>query len=350
MEDSPPPFTPRAEAPPQTKSSGNIGYIVVLLLVALVAGIFGVMLGARVGGASSTAPEGFQEVLIDGETTAQQKIAAIPINGVIMESMGTGGSVSQVKKTLRALKKDESVMGILLIIDTPGGGVTASDRIYHELLEFKRETKLPIHSLFLDVAASGGYYVAMASDHITAHPTTVTGSIGVISKFFNFSEAMDKVGISVNVVKSLNSKGEVSFKDMGSPYRPMRPEERELLQGLITEMWERFTEVVAAGRENKLSLEEVRKLADGRVFTGKQALELKLVDSVGYSEEAYAKIREAAGAENAKIVSYRKEPGLAEMLGLSSELAPPESARLASLRNLLREQTGFLYLWSAGGL
>lgn len=303
------------------------------------------------GGVSSVAKLQLQEVLVDGKADAEKKIAAIPIKGVIMESMGAGpGTVTQVKNTLKALKDDESVVGVLLVIDTPGGGVTASDRIYHDLLEFKKDSELPIHSVFLDVAASGGYYVAMASDHITAHPTTVTGSIGVISKFFNFTEAMDKVGVSVNVVKSLNSQGEVSFKDIGSPYRPMRPEERKLLQGLITEMWERFTEIVAAGREGKLTADEVKKLADGRVFTGKQALDLKLVDAIGYSEDAYAEIRKAAGHEDAKIVSYRKQPGLAQALGLSVQTSDRGGLQLEAAAQILREQTGFLYLWTAGGL
>lgn len=324
------------------------------ILVALIFGIFGLAFGLIAGGAGNAVDSrfGLKEVLVDGEADAEKKIACIPIQGVIMESMGSGpGTVSQVKNTLKLLEDDESVVGVLLLIDTPGGGVTASDRIYHDLLEFKKSSKLPMHSLFLDVAASGGYYVAMASDHITAHPTTVTGSIGVISKFFNFSEAMDKVGVSVNVVKSLNSQGEVSFKDIGSPYRPMRPEEEKLLQNLITEMWERFADVVAAGRDGKLKPEQVRKLADGRVFTGKQALELKLVDAVGYSEDAYREIRKAAGSEDAKLVSYRKEPGLAQLLGLSvsgpGELA---NSRLSLAQELLTEQTGFLYLWTAGGL
>jgi len=318
-------------------------------LIALVFGFFGLLLGTVVGGLGGSSSESsLREVLLDGEAAAEKKIAAIPIKGLIMESMGSGpGSVSQVKKTLKALEKDESVVGVLLVIDTPGGGVTASDRIYHDLSEFKKESKLPIHSIFLDVAASGGYYVAMASDHITAHPTTVTGSIGVISQFFNFSDAMDKVGVSVNVVKSLNSQGEVSFKDIGSPYRPMRPEERALLQGLITEMWDKFTQVVADGRKGKLSPEQVKKLADGRVFTGEQALKEKLVDSVGYMEDAFAKIREASGHEKAKIVSYQKEPGLAELLGLSAMIQEPGEARMA--RELLAIRGGFHYLWTAGG-
>jgi protease IV len=352
MEESTPGFKPLKE--PTAKSKSSAIWIVILIAVACFMGFMGLVFGVAVGGAAGGAQvSGLQEVLVDGEADAEKKIAAIPIQGVIMESMGAGpGTVSQVKKTLKAIEKDDSVVGILLVIDTPGGGVTASDRIYHDLLEFKKESKLPVHAIFLDVAASGGYYVAMASDHITAHPTTVTGSIGVISKFFNFTEAMDKIGVSVNVVKSLNSEGKVSFKDMGSPYRPMNPEERKLLQGLITEMWERFTDIVAAGREGKISPEEVKKLADGRVFTGQQALELKLVDSVGYAEDAYKEIRKAAGHDDAKIVSYRKEPGLAQVLGLSAstDIYDITGPQLGLVKKVFAEQSGFLYLWTAGGL
>ena len=337
----------------QTKSAlnpatGCIG----ALLIALVFGFFGLIFGTAIGslGSGGSPEQGLKESLLDGETTAEKKIAAIPIQGMIMESMGSGpGTVSQVKKTLKALKDDESVVGVLLVLDTPGGGVTASDRIYHDLMEFKKESKLPIHSVFLDISASGGYYVAMASDHITAHPTTVTGSIGVISTFPNFSGAMDKVGVKMNVIKSLNSKGEVSFKDIGSPYRPMRPEEEKLLQGLITDMWDRFTEVVGEGRKGKLSPEEVRKLADGRVFTGEQALEAKLVDSVGYMEDAYAKIREAAGHEDAKIVSYQREPSLADLLGFSASAQQRGLDELRVAQEFLSSKGGFLYLWTAGG-
>ena len=339
----------------RVRRSGGVkplAFIASLLVIAFMAGVLGLILGSVLGGAGSgSSPSGLQEKLVDGKAEANKKIAAIPIQGVIMESMGAGpGTVTQVKRTLKAIKKDEDVVGVLLVVDTPGGGVTASDRIYHDILEFKKETGLPVHSVFLDVAASGGYYVAMASDHITAHPTTVTGSIGVISKFFNFTEAMDKVGVSVNVVKSLNSQGEVSFKDIGSPYRPMREEERELLQNLITEMWERFASVVADGRQGKLTAEQVKELADGRVFTGSQALELKLVDAVGYSDDAYAEIHKAAQAEDAKIVSFQKEPGLAQLLGFSVSHQDFDLNNLSQVGQLLRTQSGFFYLWSAGGL
>ncbi len=327
-------------------------WVVLLALIATVffSGTCGIAAGAgATAGSNDNKPSKMKESLVDGKPEAVKKIAVITIEGMIMESMGTGpGTVSLVSSSLKAIEEDENVVGVLLAIDTPGGGVTASDRIYHDLAEFKKRTKLPIHAVFYDVAASGGYYVAMAADHITAHPTTVTGSIGVISKFYNVSGAMDKLGVSVNVVKSLNNEGKVSFKDMGSPYRPMTPEERKLLQGLITEMWVRFTDVVIEGRQGKMKPEKIRELADGRVFTGRQAKAAGLVDAVGYRDDVYKAIREAAKSPDAKIVAYKKEPGLKEILGFSSHVTSPESLTAHAARQFFSDQASFLYLWTAG--
>jgi protease-4 len=319
------------------------------LAVAFLSGTLGLALG-YLAAAPTDGTTSVQETHVDGDREATQKIAMVVVEGMIMETMGSGGSVTKVARALEAIEKDDSVVGVLLAIDTPGGGVTASDRIYHDLLSFKKKTGLPVHAMFYDVAASGGYYVAMSADHITAHPTCITGSIGVISKFYNVTEAMDKVGVSVNVIKSLNSKGEVSFKDMGSPFRPMTPEEKALIQGLITEMWDRFTEVVIAGRKGKLEPQKIKELADGRVFTGKQAKAVGLVDVVGYKEDAYKAIREAAKAPNAKIVSYQKQPGLKEMLGLVAATRGDEASLDSKALRLLSEPGGFLYLWTAGDL
>jgi protease-4 len=321
-----------------------------LLAIALFFGTCGAVAGAGLGHHEDDDPYKMRETLIDGEKTQEKKIAVITIEGMIMETMGAGGTVNHVYHSLKAIEKDKNVVGVLLAVDTPGGGVTASDRIYHDIKEFKERTRLPVHAMFYDVAASGGYYVAMAADRITAHPTTITGSIGVISKFYNVSGAMDKLGLSVNVIKSLNSKGKASFKDIGSPYRPMSPEERALIQGLITEMWNRFTSVVIAGREGKMKPQRVKDLADGRVFTGAQALKEGLVDAVGYKEDAYKALREAAKQPDAKIVSFDKEPGLREMLGFSSAMAGSESMTSRAARQLLSDQASFLYLWTAGSI
>lgn len=323
--------------------------IVVLFAIVFFSGSCGMVAGVAAGSGEPQKKHKMKESLVDGEAAETKKIAVITIEGLIMESMGAGpGTVSLVRDSLKAIEEDKNVVGVLLAIDTPGGGVTASDRIYHDLVEFKKKTKLPIHAIFYDVAASGGYYVAMAADRITAHPTTVTGSIGVISKFYNLSGAMNKIGVSVNVIKSLNHQGKVSFKDIGSPYRPMTSEEKELLQGLITEMWERFTTVVIEGRKGKIKPEKIRELADGRVFTGEQAKAVGLVDAVGYREDVYKAIREAAKEPEAKIVRYKKDPGLKEILGLSSQVGTPESLTAQAARQLLSDQASFLYLWTAG--
>ena len=322
--------------------------VVCLLALALIFGSCGMVAG-RVT-ASESDGSGLKETLIDGKAKAEKKIVRLTIEGMIVETMGAGGTVSKINAVLKKIEEDKDVVGVLLAVDTPGGGVTASDRIYHDLLEFKKRTKLPVHAMFYDVAASGGYYIAMSADHITAHPTSITGSIGVISKFYNVSEAMDRIGVSVNVIKSLNSKGEVSFKDMGSPFRPMTPEERKLIQGLITEMWDRFTDVVIAGRKDKMDPDKIRQLADGRVFTGEQALKVGLIDAIGYKEDAYKALRDAAKSPDAKIVAFEKEPGLKEIIGLDEAVRAPQASLAAEAMRLLNDQNGFLYLWTAGGI
>ena len=233
------------------------------------------VLVVAVGGKDEVGVKGFSATLVDGEKDEEDFVAIVPVQGMIMEPPSDNpgkGSLGSMVKLLKQLDKEEHLKGILLVVDSPGGGVTASDRMYEELKHFKDTKKIPVVAVFEDVAASGGYYVAMASDHIMAHPTTITGSIGVISHFFDFSELMGKMGVQENTIKSLNWEGKESFKDIGSPYRKMKPEERKLMQAMITEMWERFTTVVAEGRKGKLTLEEVRKLADGRVFSGGAAL------------------------------------------------------------------------------
>lgn len=340
---------PRAPSPAPGRSRWRSwGLGLVSLLVLALSWSCGVAVG-RWGGDAGLSQSGLRPRLWDGSEKAEKTIVVLPIEGMILETMGQGGTVSQVSRRLKAIEKDSSVVGVLLAIDTPGGGVTASDRIYQQLLDFKERTKLPVHAIFYDVSASGGYYIAMAADHITAHPTTITGSIGVISKFYNVTEAMEKVGVSVQVIKSLDHRGQVSFKDMGSPFRPMTEAEKKLIQGLVTEMWERFTQVVVRGRADHLTREQVQELADGRIFTGAQAKELKLVDAIGYQADAFRTIREAAKAPDAKIVSWDNEPDWKEMLGLELSWPTSMGAWSAPAIQAVTEQGGFLYLWTAGG-
>ncbi|MCR4783470.1 MAG: signal peptide peptidase SppA [bacterium] len=242
------------------------------------------------------------------EEEPAERIFVVPIYGVIasgsITGTGTEGAVTaeNITHTLTYIAGQKNVKALILDINSPGGGVTAADNIYHELLCFKKKTNIPIIAMFEGMACSGGYYVAMAADHIIALPTSWTGSIGVIMQLPEFSGLMGKVGVDVNTITSLNANGGKPFKDIGSSYRKMRPEERQLLQTLVTQSWERFTNIVAQGRKGKLNLKQVRSLADGRIYNSDQALKHKLIDQIGYRQDLYKKAREMGKAPKANIV------------------------------------------------
>lgn len=214
----------------------------------------------------------------------KNKIALLHIEGTIQG--GTPGKLFSgqtydhqlVLDTIKAIKEDNTIKGVILVINSPGGTVYESQQVYKELLALKEERKIPVHAVFKGVAASGGYYIATAADHITASQETLTGSIGVIMGGKNYTDLYKKLGISSNTVKS----GE--HKDIGSDEREMTEEEKQILQSMVNGAFERFVDVVEKGR--KLPREEVKKLADGRIYDGQQALEKGLVDSIGFVDDA----------------------------------------------------------------
>ncbi len=199
----------------------------------------------------------------------RNRIGVIPIRGIISDSKSV---VEQLKK----YRKDDRVKAIILRIDSPGGGTAASQEIYREIEKTVPQKK--VVASMGNVAASGGYYVTLAANKIVANPATLTGSIGVILDLPNFKELLKKIGVSQETVKS------GPYKDIGSPVREMTPEERQLLQGVIDNVYQQFIEVVVKGR--KLSREQVERIADGRVFTGEQAKRLGLIDELGSFEDA----------------------------------------------------------------
>ncbi len=194
----------------------------------------------------------------------------------------TPGRVADLLERAAALP---TVKAVVVRVNSPGGGVVASDEIYHALLDFEK----PVVIWMGDMAASGGYYISCGGDYVFAHPDTLTGSIGVISQFLNAEELMEKIGVDAVVITSGPSK------DIGSLFREMTEEEKALWKTIIDEVYEGFVEIVAEARD--LPLEDVRDLADGRVYTGRQALELGLVDEVGTSDDAVAKAAELGGIE-----------------------------------------------------
>ncbi len=208
-------------------------------------------------------------------------VAVIPIFGAIYQTDSSRvwerGS-QQIARRIKAVADKKEVKAILLDINTPGGSVGAVQEIYSAILRAKAETRKPFVARFGDVSASGGYYVASACDKIIAEPGTITGSIGVIFSASSFAGLMNKVGMRNVVIKS------GKFKDIGSPMRDMTPEERKLLQTLIDDSYGQFVAAVSDGR--KMPVEEVKTLADGRIYTGSQALNVKLVDKLGDLQDA----------------------------------------------------------------
>lgn len=209
----------------------------------------------------------------------KDRIQVIKLSGMIIDAgdsssllSSTTGSARSCMKQLRKALKDDKIKAVLLRINTPGGTVPTSQEI-NSLVQAVRNKGIPVYTSMSDMAASGGYYVACATDRVFAQPGTLTGSIGVIMNGMNLKGLGDKLGIAPETIKS------GKFKDIASPYRPMTPEERQLLQTLIMESYEQFVTAVATGR--KMKVDQVKKIADGRIYTGAQAKKLGLVDEMG---------------------------------------------------------------------
>jgi protease-4 len=207
------------------------------------------------------------------------QIAQVDIQGMIVDSgspggFGGGGSTSaeNVLKSIRQIREDK-VPVVLLNINSPGGTASASQSIYDELQRLKADNKVKVVATMGDLAASGGYFIACAADEIVANPATLTGSIGVIMHNQNLQGLMGKIGVQNSVIKS------GAHKDIMSPYRPITPDERKILQGIIDDTYAQFLQAVSTGR--KLPVSQVRPLADGRIYTGRQAQAVKLVDKLG---------------------------------------------------------------------
>lgn len=258
----------------------------------------------------------------------RNKIAVVPITGEIVSS-------SPVVEQLAEFADNGSIQGIVVRINSPGGAVAPSQEIYDEILRIREETGKPVVASMEVVAASGGYYIASACDHIVANPGSITGSIGVIAQWFNLEDLVEWAKLRPETITS------GSMKDAGSPFREMTPQEREYYQRIITQLHEQFIQAVIRGRDGRLTAEEVRKLADGRVFTGSEALELKLVDQMGGLTQALRKAGELSGIKGEPSPVYPKirKPGLLEVLA--------ESRQATGLvqKILSGESSPFLYRW-----
>ena len=236
---------------------------------------------------------------------AKEKVLVINVSGLISVQprrqflRSKPSMVQEVISQLQRAEKDRNIRAVLFEVNSPGGTVTASDILYHEILGFKNRTRKKIVVSMMDVAASGGYYISLPADAILAHPTTVTGSVGVIFLRPNIKGLMEKIGIELAVNKSGKNK------DMGSPFREPTEEEQRLMQHLVDKLGERFIHLVAKHR--KLPSKSLERVSTARVFLGQEALELGLIDEVGYLNDALKKAVTIAGLPaDARVVVYRR--------------------------------------------
>jgi protease-4 len=254
--------------------------------------------------------EGIVERFHSGDANAERKIAVLEVSGVIME--GDGFAKKQINRVLR----DPAISGVVLRINSPGGTVTGSDYLYHHLTKLREERNIPLVVSMGSIAASGGYYVAMAAgdqkDAIFAEPTTTTGSIGVIIPHYDLSGLLDRFEIRDDSVVSHPRKQLLSMT------RRATEEERQILQDYVRQTFERFKEIVVSGRPYfREHPEALTELATGEIFSAKVAKERHLVDQIGFIEDAIERVAELAGldAEKVRVVSYRKPPTLLEAMG-----------------------------------
>ena len=244
----------------------------------------------------------------------------------------------RLREELLKAEKDRDVRALVVRINSPGGTVTASDIVFRELTLFRQTRKIPIVAMMMDVAASGGYYVALAADTIVAHPTTVTGSIGTIMVSLNAEGLLQKIGVSTATIKS----GE--RKDMGSPFRTLTPEERAIFQAVIDDLHRQFVAKLVERR--RIPSEKAASIADGRIYTAEQALALGLIDRVGYVPDALEAARRAIGVDEARVVVYhRPRQYRATYYAQAETPAGGIESSLAPLASLLGGGPRFLYLW-----
>jgi protease-4 len=303
--------------------AGNrkLGCLSIFLFVALCASLFVnfvLMLTAfqRLGGGIREAEPipRFREILLQrGARGSFDKIAVITMRGLISSSLPgsvTDSMVDDMRAALQQARDDSRVKAIVLEIDSPGGEVTASDAIYSALV--KTRARKPVVVYMDSLAASGGYYVSCGGKFLMASDTTITGSIGVIIQTLNYEQLFNKVGLASVVFKS------GKFKDMLNGARPITPEERELVQNFIMKTYDKFLGIVA--KERNLPADLLRNtIADGRILSGKEALEHKLIDGLGELDDAYYKAKELSNAPDAKVVKYGPPFSLSRFLRIFGE-------------------------------
>ena len=319
---------------PAKKGSGWRIFLGLILAISIMANIAMVLMLIGAFALFAVGQSGMltQDVIREGP--ARAKIVVINLEGIIY-----GESAKEIYSQLKEARQDRHVKGVILHVSSPGGLISSSDQIYKEILKYRQEEKKPVVAFMQDIATSGGYYTSVACDKIVAEPTALTGSIGVIMGHFVFQELLEnKLGILPVIIKSGKKK------DWPSSFQVPTEEQLQYLQDkLITPAYERFVQVVADGRKGMLTLDEVKGLADGGILGAQEALNEKLIDEVGYLDEAIAMTKSLAGIKEARVVEYRRPFSLASFLSYRSRGA--FKIDRTTLYELSTPQV--LYLWSA---
>ncbi|MBN2138273.1 MAG: signal peptide peptidase SppA [Sedimentisphaerales bacterium] len=321
----PPPMPPR-------KSSAWKIFVRIILVMSILANIlmFVMLLGL---GAFLVTGHGMLSEHLIRESDAKDKIAVISVEGIIHSQLA-----DSVYDQLEAAASDRNVKGLIVRVNSPGGTISGSDGIYHMIQQYRKEHSKPVVAFMQGVAASGGYYASVACEKIIAEPTTITGSIGVISWWLVVQELLeDKLGIMPVTVKSGRKK------DWPTSFRKPDAEELEYIENkLIRPAYGRFLTVIAEGRKGILTVGEIAPLADGAIFAAEEARKEKLIDDIGYLDDAIAMVKSMAGIQDARVIEYRRPFSFGDLL-------IQKNNTLKIDRNTLYEigTPQILYLWSA---
>ncbi|OLO40239.1 signal peptide peptidase SppA [Alkalihalophilus pseudofirmus] len=281
------------------------------------------------------------------EGDRKEKIVVLDVNGVIQDQDDTSflfSSVGYRHRTFLSMleyaAKDPDVEGIIIRVNSPGGGVVESAEIYDKIRSIQEEYFKKIYVSMGSMAASGGYYIAAPADKIFANTSTITGSLGVIMQSYNVSELAEQIGIQEQTIKS----GE--YKDIMSPTREMTEDERAILQSIIDDAYVEFVDVIVEGRG--LPEEEVRNIADGRIYSGSQAVQLDLVDDIKSYEETVDALIEDLGLGNLQVIRYETSVGFNDLLQLSAQRLSMNQGDLLGLQQLLRQTNSptLMYLYT----
>ena len=283
------------------------------------------------------------------EGTGNPKILLIDLDGIISFKEERAGlitkrpsKVAYFREALHKAEADSDIAGVVIRINSPGGTVSASDAIYHEIIRFRQKRNVPVYAYIMEVGASGGYYVACAAERIVASPTAITGSIGVVAMKLNIEGLLSKIGVSDETYKSGPKK------DFWSPFHPSTPEEKQMLQDIIDKLYIHFVNIVQVNRQRYLTEQQVKTLADGRIMTAYDAAEVKLIDQVAYLDDTVESMKKALNLENAKVITYTRTKTFKS--NIYSEMPiTPQVINLISINSeelALFSGTQFMYLWS----